>query len=381
MTPIVKKWHHEPSLNKGMIVKAVDEDKQESLLGFPIQRQNSQDLKPRLDLTLLVPDNKPLSVNTLPKIAILTPQLLEWSGSRCLFGGGERYLIDFANLLQTMGFIVDVFQPSTLAWEKHFDGIRIIGIENSGIEVDFLADANRSFFNHTVDYDFHVYFNLNVVYPDVFPDSICINHGIWWDSTERPWWRTEEWYRRLFSGLEKVDTLVSVDTNTINWLNAVKPELKLKKIYIPNYVDLNLVGSITSSHNGDDVNILFPRRLHSQRGWLITKRVASELEKERTNLRFLFVGRGNEESEASMRIFAASHPRIKYSWYDMHEMYQVYRDSDIVLKNAILYLVDNPDLRLEMGKNAKIVANQFSKTVWEARWKNLILQDKKWRKY
>ncbi|MHB1653737.1 MAG: DNRLRE domain-containing protein [Desulfitobacteriaceae bacterium] len=423
ITSIVKGWHNHPNLNKGMIIKAEDENEQESLLGFLSHRQENRDWKPLLELTLLIPDQTPLYVNSRPKVAILTPQFFEWNGNRCLFGGGERYLIDFAKLLQKMGFIVDVFQPSTVEWEKTYEGVRITGFKNTGIEIDFLVEANRGFFHCTSDYNFHVYFNLNVIYPNVYPGSIVISHGIWWDSTERPWWRTKDWYQRLFTGLENVDTLVSVDTNTINWLNAVKPELELKKIYIPNYVDLYLVNPNDSSNHGAEIHILYPRRLQIERGWSICKKVAQDLVTERTDLRFLFVGRGSEEFEKSMRIFAAGHPRIEYFWHDMREMYHIYQDADIVLvpslssegtsfslieamaygkpviaglvggltdvifpgyngllievtpenlKKSILQLVDNPELRLTMGKNARSVAEQFSKTLWEERWNRVI---------
>lgn len=432
LTPIIKKWHHYPGLNKGLIIKAENESEPESLLGFPSHKQGNQDLKPRLELTLLIPEQKPSYVKSKSRVAILTPQFLEWDGKRCLFGGGERYLIEFANFLMKLGFSVDVFQPSMAPWKINFEGIQIIGMEDGILDLDFLTAANKSFFRHASDYNYHIYFNLNVIYPKVLPNSICINHGIWWDSTERFWWRTQEWYQRLFAGLENVETLVSVDTNTINWLNAVKPELKLKKIYIPNYVDLNLVGSTNNLNHGDDddINILFPRRLHLQRGWSVTKKVAQELVNERSNVRFSFIGRGSEESEQRMKAFAASHPRIEYGWYDMREMYHVYRNADIVLipslssegtsfslieamaygkpviaglvggltdiiipgydgllievnhenlKKAILKLVDNPELRLEMGKNARVVAEQFSKTIWEERWRSVIMDFLGWK--
>ena len=423
ITSLIRKLHQNPNLYKGIIIKGEKENELGSLLGFLSQRQENQDFHPQLDLSLSVPDNKQIYGKSNSKVAILTPQFFEWDGKQCLFGGGERYLIDYVTLLQKLGFEVDVFQPSTFAWEKTYNDIRIVGIENDVIDFDFLTQANKEFFNRTANYAFHVYFNLNVIYPYVFRNSICINHGIWWDSTERSWWRTNEWYQRLFTGLKNVNTLVSVDTNTINWLNAVVPDTPIKKIYIPNYVDLNIVGAAFNQEPGDTINILIPRRLNSQRGLSITKNVAVDLLNEYANLRFLFVGRGTEEIEQSMHAFAASHPGIEYCWYDMQQMYSVYKNADIVLipslssegtslslieamafakpviaglvggltdvvfpgyngllinvnyeelKKAILLLVHNPELRLEMGKNARSVAERFSKTIWEERWKSVI---------
>lgn len=423
ITQIVSTWLHYPNSNYGIIVMAANENEQESLLGFLSSRQEYPEWRPRLELTVQVPD-KPIISNSISRVAILTPQFFEWSGERCLFGGGERYLIDFANLLQKLGYQVDVFQPSMGSeWEKIYNGVKIMGIGDSGLDKDFCIEVNKTFFQRAKDYNIHIYFNLNVIYPYVFPGSICISHGIWWDSIDRPWWRTEPWYQRFLVGLKNIETLVSVDTNTIKWFNSVMPDPRLQTVYIPNYVDLDCINS-SHSDRGDYITILYPRRLHSCRGIEICKDVAKELVIEHENLRFMFVGRGSEEDEKVMHQFAAKYPRIEYDWYDMKEIYKVYQDVDIVLipslssegtslslieamafgkpviaglvggitdlilpgyngllidvthenlKKTILELVGNPDLRHTLGENARVVAEHFSKAIWEERWKKVIL--------
>jgi glycosyltransferase involved in cell wall biosynthesis len=360
--------------------------------------------------------------NTIPKIAILTPQFYQYDGNRCLFGGGERYLIDFAKLLINIGYSPEVFQASAEPWKKEYDGVSINGIYGGKVNKDFFINLNREFAIVTRDYNYHVYFNMDTLYPYVFPNSICISHGIWWDSLGRKWWRTKTWYDFLFSGLNAIDLLVSVDTNVINWINAVKPELKCKKTYIPNYVDTNVFKPDNKKTN-NNIKILYPRRLCKARGWNVCRDVALELTSEYNNVVFSFVGRDTERKEKYMEMLSLENKQIEYTWYEMNDMYKAYEDTDIVLipslyaegtslslleamacgkpviagivggltdlvlqgyngylieinkenlKGSIIELINKPKLRKELGKNAREVSKKFSKEIWETRWKKLI---------
>ncbi|WP_083238719.1 DNRLRE domain-containing protein [Caloranaerobacter ferrireducens] len=427
ITEYAREWLKNPKKNFGIIIKAENEKDSASLLGFCSQKHSNKDWRPKLEITFTTEEKRKVYIKPMPKVAIVTPQFFEWDGNRCLLGGGERYLIDLAKLLQKLGYQVDVFQPSNhKEWERTYEGIKIKGIGNPGFHQDFFINLNKKFYQVTKNYDYHIYFNMDVTYPHVFPNSICISHGIWWDSCERQWWRSKLWYSRFFEGLSAVDLLVSVDTNTINWLNAVNPNLKCKKVYIPNYVDLNIFKpTISNLTNKKYIKILYPRRLHPGRGWAVCKKVAVELVNEYNNVIFSFVGRGTIKSEEHMKIFASKHPRIEYTWYEMNEIYNAYKDADIVLipslysegtslslleamacgkpiiaglvggltdliihgyngylieinkenlKNAIITLINNPKLREDMGKNARKISEQFSKEIWEERWKKVILQ-------
>lgn len=44
------------------------------------------------------------------------------------------------------------------------------------------------------------------------------------------------------------------------------------------------------------------------------------------------------------------------------------------LKKAIVTLIENPDLRETLGRNAEEVAKYFSKAIWEERWR-ILLED------
>ena len=427
ITDIVRIWQEQPQTNHGLLIKPADETSTESLIALLSSRQAYQAWKPCLQLTLELPEQKKPQSETKKKVAIVTPQFLEWSGERCIFGGGERYLAELAELLAGMGCQVDVFQPSNgLQWQKEYSGFRVFGVGDGAFDEDFFLALNQHFYELTQDYDLHIYLSMDLTCPFVFPNSICVSHGVWWDSTERPWWRSKKWYDRLFAGLNKIDTLVSVDTNTINWLNAVNPQIQCKKTYIPNYADLDIFKpQEPSAEKKGTVKVLYPRRLVSGRGWSVTKEVAKELLQERSDLTFSFVGRGLEQSERQMELLAEKNPGIEYRWYPVEDMHLAYQDADIVLipscytegtsfslleamacgkpviaglvggltdlvidgynglliqvsedtlKSAVLRLADNAELRREMGQHALQVAQSFSKRFWEQRSKKVITE-------
>lgn len=149
ITAFARTWQASQDLNFGVILTAEKRNDQETLLGFS-GLSRGEEWRPRLELALRVPQSKyaiprlnfisGLSSNLSPRIAILTPQFFEWSGDRCLFGGGERYLIDFVNLLQKMGYQVDVFQPSIGQWEKTYESVKIIGLGNATFDMDFFRE-------------------------------------------------------------------------------------------------------------------------------------------------------------------------------------------------------------------------------------------------
>lgn len=332
ITEYVKLWKHEPENNHGIVVKAENEDSEESLLGIVSKKESHVEWWPRIEVEITIPDNKKSS-NASPTVAVLTPQFYELDSGRCLFGGGERYLIDLAKLLQGLGYEVDVFQPTSVGrWKRTYDGVNIYGLSEAGVDRDFYIELNKAFSKVTGEYDYHIYFNMDMLCPYVFPGSICISHGIWWDSAERDWWRSYPWYGRMFKGLNAIDVLVSVDTNTINWINAVKPDISCRRVYIPNYVDLNIFKPDEPEYSKKDyIKILYPRRLCAARGWNICKDLATELTKEFDKIVFSFVGRGTENIEKHMEIFSSRHDRIEYAWYEMNEMYKAYRGVDIAL--------------------------------------------------
>jgi len=80
--------------------------------------------------------------------------------------------------------------------------------------------------------------------------------------------------RSILHCVENLQTVVSVDTNTINWIRTINWPLGEKFQYVPNFVDLSHFQPRPPDikRPANEIVILFPRRLYKPRGfWLIAE--------------------------------------------------------------------------------------------------------------
>jgi glycosyltransferase involved in cell wall biosynthesis len=203
------------------------------------------------------------------------------------------------------------------------------------MELGGMPELNLKFYDAAVDYDQAIYFAPFLAFPRVKPRSVVVSHGIAWDYPGHPWNSIsgplhQDWLRRIFYAVSAPDLLVSVDTNTLNWIRSIWPGYEHKQAYIPNFVDTDLF--TPQPNSGAKIVVLYPRRLTWIRGVDDVKAVAERVTERYNFVEFHFVGRaGQDAEEEQMRIWAEQHPRCKYYWVPMEEMPEVYRQADIVL--------------------------------------------------
>jgi glycosyltransferase involved in cell wall biosynthesis len=203
------------------------------------------------------------------------------------------------------------------------------------MELGGMPELNLKFYDAAVDYDQAIYFAPFLAFPRVKPRSVVVSHGIAWDYPGHPWNSIsgplhQDWLRRIFYAVSAPDLLVSVDTNTLNWIRSIWPGYEHKQAYIPNFVDTDLF--MPQPNSGEKIVVLYPRRLTWIRGVDDVKAVAERVTERYNFVEFHFVGRaGQDAEEEQMRIWAEQHPRCKYYWVPMEEMPEVYRQADIVL--------------------------------------------------
>src|SRR5262249_56285208 len=89
------------------------------------------------------------------------------------------------------------------------------------------------------------------------------------------------------SSIEKLGTLVSVDTNTINWVRATRGALAGKCVYVPNFVDLQAFRP-EPRPEGSPVVALFPCRLQPPKGFWLLADILPEMLERRPQLPFRF---------------------------------------------------------------------------------------------
>jgi glycosyltransferase involved in cell wall biosynthesis len=358
-----------------------------------------------------------------PTMAIFAPTFYDEISGEPWMGGGERYVVDLAELLKEMGVLVDLFQPSASPWKREYGGLAVYGLGVIGFDQDVFPEANILFHSVTETYRHTIYSGPQLCYPRARADGIVISHGIWWDTLSNGWWRTSEWRRRLVACLQNAGLVVSVDTNTINWIRAEMPELAPKCRYLPNAVDLDRYRPGPDRAKGGPLRVLYPRRLVPGRGFEVMLGLALELADRREDVRFRFVGRGPREAERRMQKLAKSHPRIDWEWRALDEMPEVYQEADIsvfptqfsegtslsclealasgnavvatnvgglgnividghngllvephpgAVRSALLRLLDDGELRHQLGTRARETAQAFSKSTWRERWRGIL---------
>jgi glycosyltransferase involved in cell wall biosynthesis len=364
------------------------------------------------------------------RIGILTTNFYSPDGLRMIYGGAERYGFELTKLLMDLGYKVAWWQIGS-GWQKELlHGVQINSIRETKNEFMTFPRLNQHFHEQAMELDYAIYFVTFLAYPQVLEKSISISHGVFWDypefDSQLPTESAKkEWLRRYHIALSGPQKVVSVDTNTINWINATWPGLSHKLEYIPNFADINSLKPRGNASN--KIKVIFPRRLTSVRGLneachaakVLTSRYPDKIE-------FHFVGRGHSDLlEAEALKWASENKNIYYYWQPPHIMYEIYSQMDIALIptkategtslscleamasgcaviatpvggltdliidgyngilikptssnliEAIEYLLNNEDERQRMGKNAKKVAEAFDIERWKQKWEKVIKQ-------
>jgi len=365
-------------------------------------------------------------VNFDRRVAILTSIFIT-EGDRMMFSGADRYLVHLCEFLEESGYEPCVWQVGSE--DRLVKGLRIRGLPKGRAEFGGLPDLNIQFFENTAGYDKAIYFALPLAFPRVKPNSIVISHGIGWDYPAHTWSPLsgplkEEWLRRLHYAVTACELVVSVDTNTLNWLRATWPGYEHKQAYIPNFVDRTEFYPGEDKKSGESLVVLYPRRLTWIRGLDDVKVVAERLTRRYPSLEFHIVGRGGtDDSEAEMNGWAKENPRCLYYWVPMENMPDLYRMADIVviptraaegtslacleamacgkpvicghvggltdlvidgyngilinvspetLEEAVESLILHPELRQTLGRQALETSFQFSLERWKERWRKTL---------
>lgn len=264
------------------------------------------------------------------RVAYLTNMLLDWHDQRPRFGGGERYAWTLAQLMRDLGLSVHFFQGAHSAFEAHYYGFPVTGVPGGAWFSEFNHGMTRRFEELARDYD-HVVYNLpEYAGGPVREDGLLICHGIWFDHNNYypvSRFRTAEWYRLLGRAFAGPRRIVSVDTNSINVIRTIWPELGGKMTYIPNFYNAQDFYPAARAEN-DPLMVLFPRRSQRNRGSRILAEILARVPHD---VRFCWVGEGDREDMELILDLAKRDPRLTFHRADFHEMPEWYRAADIAV--------------------------------------------------
>ncbi|MBV6394068.1 MAG: D-inositol-3-phosphate glycosyltransferase [Anaerolineales bacterium] len=357
-----------------------------------------------------------------PIVNFVVPTFFDMNGNNMFYGGAERYLLELAWLVRRMGYDTNVYQCANSDWVRYYRDLRVTGIKAQNTD-----QLNRYFHTNFKGGFLTIYFAFFLASPYFHQPSIGISHGVYWDEEifqHFPYGRMAR--RQILSAISHLSTFVSVDTNTINWLRSVYLELAARGVYIPNFVDLNQfhpASNVAEKKRGRTV-VLYPRRLNQVRGFWLAHRLVPDILEKYDNVEFHFVGRADVREEQAVRRLVDRFPgRVKWYFLPPEKMHEAYQQADIVLiptlqsegtslsclealasgnaviatnvgglpnlvlpdfngllvepdvesfSGALVRLLENADLRLQLAQRGVEVAGSFDIETWRLRWQTVL---------
>ena len=349
-------------------------------------------------------------------VNIVTYLFLDQHGHQTMGGGAERYLIELAAVIRDMGYKPEIYQCGRTRWSREFEGISVHGLDCAG----GIHELNRTFHTEVPPGELTIYSSFHAAQPYFHANSLGISHGVFWDQQA---FQTAEMLASVRAAMGNCRRIVSVDTNTMNWVRGNYAELGERFVHIPNFVDSDVFRP-SASRDSERVVVLYPRRLYAPRGfWLVAEVVPSLLEAY-PQLEFHFVGQAEAKETSAVRSLQAKFgDRVRWEFIEPGKMPLAYQQADITLVptlasegtslscleamasgNAIITtnvgglpelvidgfnalmisptagelhsaldrLISDSTFRAELQKNARVTAGSFSIEKWCDRWRRVL---------
>ncbi|MGI6166497.1 MAG: glycosyltransferase family 4 protein [Limnochordia bacterium] len=363
------------------------------------------------------------------RIAVLTDYLLHPNQDDFLAVAENLQLLHLIEYLRdVLGCTVDVFQISTKP-KRTFRGFQITGIAAECDRYGMFPGASTSFISLGLDYDLCIYYQWHMAFPRVCPKSVVVSHGIYWDSPGGYFNRLSLMEQkhikdRLLYGLTASLAFVAGDRNTINVIRVLWPGYTQRLEYLPPGVDLEQFTPAVKDRN-DCLRVVCPQDFTQEEGVneiLSLCRIFQNLE---PSIEFHIVGHTREFGEAlqlahQVRVL----PNARFYWVPTAQLTAVYHACDLALfpsrssagpslyclqamacglpviagltgglgemvvdgwngflleepgidhlVHRVYQLTRNQELRTQMGRNARLLAEGYPISRWRNRWLHLV---------
>lgn len=265
------------------------------------------------------------------RVAYFTNLLLDWNDHRPRFGGGERYCLTLSRLLKKNGFEIQIYQTAPTEFSGEYYGFPVQTIVCGDYYSEFNISAAEKFYEISLDYDYAIYNLPELSAMKMRSDAIMICHGIWFDHNNYGdfiKFRKNKWFRFLHNAFYSPRHIVSVDTNSINVIRALWPELVDKMTFIPNFVDHTLFFP-PQDRIGQKITVLFPRRSQINRGSRLLEPILSMIPYE--DIEFYWVGEGDDYDTNLILELTKKDSRLHYKKATFDQMPEWYRKADITV--------------------------------------------------
>lgn len=344
-------------------------------------------------------------------------------------GGVQTYITDLCQILLEMNINVRIVQFA----KKNFvydmsNGIKCCGffIAEKKPQKRYQSLYDKAVLTRTSKDTLTLFASDNIIPSKVKGNTLAIQHGIFWDiphAVERNFFKQilarVKHSINLKRSIGKVDTLVCVDYNFVNWYRTQTDIVKNNIEIIPNYTSICQVVDKPK----ETINIIFARRLFYYRGTRVFVSAIKKILCECKDVHVTIAGCGPDEqfmkeslsgfsnvtftkydSRESLNIHASQHIAVVPSTgsegtslslleamssqcavvcTDVGGMTNIVLDgfngkmvaagNDEKLYEAIKFLVENPNERQLLAENGyQTVKQTFSKECWVYKWKRIF---------
>jgi glycosyltransferase involved in cell wall biosynthesis len=353
--------------------------------------------------------------------ALFSVQFYEFAGLINYMGGAERYYVDLSALFAEHGMLMVTYQCGTYSWLRRFKGMWTVSLSRSGDSFSVDDQRDTFFFLHHGRTELNIYSSFTEASGNTAKPAIGISHGVFWDGEAG----SDPIMSRLDGALQSIDLLVSVDTNTIHWVQTRHYHVAQRAVYIPNYAAVDEMKETARRSDTSVVRVCYARRIVDYRGLSIMIDVAERLVNRYQHVEVYFVGRGTVEDENRVKKLVAKYQKqIFFMSIDSQKMNEIYSLMDIsviptihaegtsltavesmlaglyviatrvggltdlvidhyngrlisphadALFDAIADAVEDEKKMVEVAKRGREVAmKSFSKTLWKKRWVNTL---------
>ncbi len=253
-------------------------------------------------------------------------------------GGIQTYITNLLPVLRECGHTTTIYQRSSLPFHKEIDGTEIYGIAHQQNYNKTVARAiiDAAIPHIDMSHDLVLYGCESCIARALPCRTIAIQHGISWDVAKHLSCSPLQYIRYYVSKcrrawticqrVAKVNTLVCVDNNFINWYRAVLPYPKAELKSIPNF---STVPPTRPTKSNSSLHIIFARRFFIHRGTRLFAKAAQRIIADYPDVHITIAGSGPDADY--MHKILDRYDNIQFITYDSQDSLRLHRDMDIAV--------------------------------------------------
>lgn len=275
------------------------------------------------------------------KAHIIYANFLKPDGNGLNIGGIETYIMNLSDVLYEMGFTVNIYQRGNVDFETKYGDFNVVGVVNKNIHTFKYDIFNACAQRCNKSEDLIIFASEEFIIKKEGYNTIGIQHGISWDiptSSKNSFNYLKTFFNKAvrawirINRVNKVNAMVCVDYNFINWYRALTAYPRTRLVAIPNFS--NIPEDIDINRKSTDcVDIIFARRLQPYRGTRIFAVAIERILSEFKDVRITFAGEGPDEQFLKDKFKDES--RVELMKYESSESLAIHSEKHIAVVPTI----------------------------------------------